>query len=308
MYSRQRKDKFFDSLNKNQSTIDVDKRTISALLWFEKENKKDFCEFTYDEISKMYQAMPGKSHTYYAKINGILKEYTDWCIKNKYYNGPNNYVGFNAASFVSFREVKYYRESTLLSLSGKFINPVDKFILLAPFYGFRNVDNYREITELNSSSFDITHNEIIVSGRRIKVAPTLISCGLEAINTYSYQWGDGIRTNDIYGPGIIKYRNTKSLKSFNINMYISNKYNRVIRPIINDDNCTYKKIYDSGIISFTLNHLLINHTENLLELWRDDAFQKDVIDRFQIVNKKSFLYVYGPKIQEAISSWKNNGQ
>lgn len=301
MYSIKRKEKYYTSINKSETTIQTEQKIISSLNTYEKSYKKDLCEFSIDDIWNMYKDLAGKSHTYYARINSVLKHYTDWCLNNNYYFGQNNYAQFSVADFIEIKSIEYYSESTLLSLCSKLINPVDKFIFLAPFYGFRNFDKYSDITLLRDYSFDVAHNEIKVNGRTIKVSPQLINYGLTALHTYTYDWGDGIRSNDIYGDGIIKYRNTKSIKEFNINMYISNKFNRVIRPAINDSNCTYKKIFDSGVVNFTCKHIVLNNNCDLLELWDNPAFQYDVITRFQIINKKSFLYVYGPKVKEALN-------
>ena len=292
-------DEYFASdrlVGQTQSTVDKKQFAISKVKEFAQLRNKDFCEFTADDINDMYRMSDQDSRTL-MKVNGILKDYTDWCIENGYTKQNNLYAQVKITTFTSNLNRTYYSEQALLSASTKLDNPMDVFLLLAPFYGLRNNDGFADIAVLTSESFDEKNNTVTTNGRTFKAHPRLIRSGIDSANTYKYYWQNG-RSNDMVGDGVIKFREGTLLTNMALDNLIRQKYSRLIRKRINDPDCTYKKIFESGIVTKTIDLMFKYNVSDILDIWDVTEFQKEVIDRFQIPNKRSFLYVYGYKITD----------
>lgn len=283
MYNEERKKEFIESY------YNTDGSKTTATVWFSRmfepkeiELNKDLCEFDRKTIIKVYEGSNCASMTL-SIINSIAKNYTDWCVKNGFVE-ENPYNDITLYDLIaSAPDKKIYSMQEIIDVSESFDNDGDKFIILAPFFGFSSVNSYRDYTDLKLSDVDCESGVIKLHNRNITVPEwfaRLTAACFKADHYIIWMDGDGDKRVDVgyplVGDGVIKFK--ANAESGDVGTYIRNKYARKIKKTL---NITYSDITNSGIVYYSKCIVREKEFKNFDQLWASKDFKENVLGRFE---------------------------
>ena len=298
------RDEFLNQLEyKNSSNVQKAKNVLNIAADYEEKYDKPLCEFTKADIDRMYKEMESVSISDLQTTHLVYKRYVDWCIANGY-KGDNNFNEFSNADIVL-----YVKKDELISLNelrlyrSYFENPVDRFILASPYFGFSSKNGYEDYDDLIEEKFDTETNEILLPGRIISVPDWFIKDAIDAINTYEII-RDGKVKVYLTGDEVIKAmkRNEDDKEEYEVNLmqYISKKFSRVIKPTLNDNEAiTHYNIARSGIVANSKRIMEKYGVTTLKELFKIEEFKTDVLARYRVKDRLwSFNQAYGKYLEQ----------
>lgn len=276
----------------------VDKRIYNILKKFsqyEDELGEDACDFTKEEILECHKKSK-VSITSVMAINGVLANYTDWCIEHGYRKGDNNYRTITPVDLKRIGEATaIYTIGELINISKQFENPIDRVLILAPFYGFTTKDNCEDYDRLRKGDIDVENGVIKLPSREITAPSEFCSLLIECLSNYKYVFGrEGEHYYDLNGDGLIK---TKSAElTVNYQNIIAQKYTRNFRAKISD--ITYSKVTDSGFVYYAKQLVREIEVQDPYDLWEDKRFKPDVLARYRMEGLRRVVYLskYAPLI------------
>lgn len=284
MYNEERKREFINEFYANEDSIDVYVSMFNNAALFENKLNKDLSEFTTDEIEAMYTDIQSASVKYLSSLNSLFSKYVGWL------GVQNNYIRYSFSDMGLFVKKEVYTEIDLIILSRKFDNMVDKFLLLAPYYGFTSKDEFKDIELLTQDNIMLSEGEIKLWNRTITAPNWFIKIILETFNTYTYvarkDQEHGEIIYDLMGDGLIKFFRSANYAGGGIRDYIYNKYKRLFKKV--DPNISYINVFKSGVIDRTKRIMLEKGYTDIKEVWGDDDFLIDVVERYQLTKKKFY--------------------
>lgn len=285
---------------KNHDNINRVNKKLKTAEYYEEKYNKPLCEFTRDDIDRMYKDKGSVSISDLQVTNFIYRKYVDWCISNGY-KGKNNFESFsnsdivlyvNADELISMNELMLYRSYLE--------NPVDRFILAAPYFGFSSKNEYEDYEDLTYDKFDRETNEVLLPGRIIPVPDWFIDDAINAINSYELK-KDKVVKAYLTGECVIKAKvegNNNSIVT--LSKYLTNKFARVIKPAVkNNKKVNPYNIARSGIVANSKRIIEKYGVTTLKELFKIEEFKTDVLVRYKVKDRLwSFNQAYGKYLEQ----------
>ena len=298
-YNEEQKYAYIESSSsKSERAITVLSACFEGICPYEVEAQKDFCEFTTDEVKNAINNMHIESVSGVDKFFYNLFGYVDWCVQNGYVESNNmNGLVPRRDLYTSAIQNGLINEAQLLVYARQLKNPCNRFLLMAPFYGFScresKGDDYKGLTE---QSFDFDNMRVIINENRIidKVPMEFLSYGVASAKTYKmvpeYQTNSLNSGTEyrLFGNGVLKYRSYATLQSTRYFVY-----NRFAKTFIIKFGKVFSlpNVTKSGIVHFAREAAIETGIFNAGRLFQTDAFRRDVIERFEISPKSKQKYV-----------------
>ena len=228
---------------------------------YEEKFGKDLCNFSSIEIDALLRGLDFRSVPSFMVTKTHLKQYVDWCIKNRADScGKNRFDEISiddAPRFVNkaYRMARVVSRDEVSHWCELMPNPGDAVILLGLFEGIRGKD-FCELSEMKGSDVDFDAKLIKLAGRTkpFKSSSELLKYIEAALDTTEYIALTGENERRIVfavSDKVIKdYPNIKSgeVTSFRLGRRIYTKLARVFDYLGVADWMTAKAIFDSGII------------------------------------------------------------
>lgn len=294
-HNAERKAEFIASLPP-KSKIPTVRVAFDTLSKYEEKFHKDICDFTVDEIREAYIGMEEYNAEYLYRINRMMRKYTDWCIQNKLTNTDNSYNTFTidelldcvaADDFISPQRVREwaYRFSE---------NPMDAFLIAAPFYGLSSKNGYAEYI-LTRDNIQVNEESAVLKlpSRELVVPVYVADYALRAIDATEYTI-HSINAIHPFIPSdyVIKFVQKSTNTKRNVGTLIANKYARLFKQALHDKNLTPKKLAKSGMVYFARKIMLQYGTRRIEDVYGTPEFQKDVIERFCLSKSTYTIYFF----------------
>ena len=246
----------------------------------EEKLQKDVGEFSKEEIIQAFMSGKKRSartlYTYCNKIRKYCLWYNQFILKNNQDVDWN--IGLSEAKELVSKDVKQegeynlqlYSKDLIDRLIDMQINPVQKLILCATYYGISG-NRYAQITTLKSSSvtddhklklYDWINNQLQVD-RTISVSEQILFYLQESCDTYTFKVpnpedpGKILSEFSLTGPYAIKSSNDTEVKVEDIDIewlgrktqVIVNRMEKLIYPVGFEEKINLKKVYLSGFIN-----------------------------------------------------------
>lgn len=280
MYRRSAKTKF-TKMYKNKALLYF---VFNITEPYEVKWKKDVCEFTNANIINMYKRI---AHDYLSllRFHIVLEEYATF-VKGS----DNSYSKIDLRQIYNKNNI--YTECDICFFVNSLINPVDKILIQAPFYG---VYDYDELESISKSSIDVKNNVLHLPNREIVVPEDLLTNMIDCIDTYEY-----VNGNDSYpliGDGIIKFKETLNLYSQSVRYYVNNRYTRKYKREI-DSGLSYYRVCKSGIINAAANVKSKYCISSIKDLLKHSGFEIMVTKQYSPINVEPIIienkeYLFG---------------
>lgn len=292
----ERKEKFL------QSNMDITKSTALGLLKkveeFEHLFEIDASEFTKEQILIFFKSLESKSLDSINVQLYIMARYTDWCIENIISESDVNH----------YKEISKYDKENFILVEGKerFFgfeemeqmslmlrhNPVDQFMLWAPWYGIGAVRR-EELESITINDLDENGVLHLENGRQIILDNNFYYIFTNACTTYTYIRQDGAQV-PLVGEGA--WKRAINTRGNNIRTKMNSKYLRIARYVGRELN--YNTIQVSAIIH-TLKTEAKNQGIELETFIRISPKVEEIFDHFNYRTTvslgrriSSFLYSY----------------
>lgn len=300
----ERKEEFLNEIYTNEETLRVWTNIFTLAERAEDRFNKDLSEFSNDEIEEMLEDYDSITPVFLDRTVKLFNRYTGWCIEHGYReNGNNNYSVYEFQDMARFvRPIELYSEVDILRMCQELENPIDRFLVAAPFFGFRHTKAYIDITSVTREDINKEECTIQLVDRVISVPEWFINLTLETMDTYVYTAipnslsNNRVQTYNLYGSGIIKYRVSDLTDIESVTFYISNKFRRKI-SVAFGFKISYMDIFKSGCLYRSKKIMLEEKIDNFDELWNNATFRKDVKERYQIT-RKQFYEQYNVLLKE----------
>lgn len=189
-YNEEYKERF---INERIMTVIASREYLTSVFkrvsQFEAEYGRDACEFNTYEIKNMYKAMNTSSLNALSVLNATLAGYTFWCIKEGLKRDIQNHYNevsredLQGCINIEALKVSVLSKKKLLSVVDTFINPMDKYVVMALFEGIRG-NLYSDIVNLQIT--DIEGNIVHLPDRDISVGDEFLKFAKEAYNSSQY--------------------------------------------------------------------------------------------------------------------------
>ena len=277
MANYERKERFLnESYDDNEELKEKLMSAFSTAERTENRFKKDLAEFSRSEIEDLLVDFESASPVYLDRTRMMFGRYTDWCINNGYVDKrENDYYSFSFTDIGKYaRNVGECSELDILEMCEDLENPMDKFLVAAPFFGFRKNNVYSDITTLKKENINKNAGTMIVDDRIITVPDWFINVTLDSFNTYKYVSpaksinNNKIQEYNLAGSGVIKYRASNNFTGGNIHNLIWNKYCRLF-SVIYGSKITYSDVFKSGYIYRAKRIILEYDIKDVKELWEN---------------------------------------
>ena len=193
LYNREFKDLFLEEYLTDDKSRESYAVVLIKIAKYEKNLKKDLCQFSKKEILGMFKKMKINSHTTMKTLFNICKTYSSWtCGKkiNRDYNIPFSSIEFERDIFplLVFEELKdkYITEKQLWEIiDNNSFNAQDIVCLLLPFY-FIKGDKCVDMINLKIDNVNIDKLTITVGDREILMQKRVIDIIMNAYNQTIY--------------------------------------------------------------------------------------------------------------------------
>jgi hypothetical protein len=259
--SLNRKKRFIENCNYNEPTIPVLEMWFNKVAPIEKTTGKDLAEFTRDEIINLYKSFNLRSKQTLLTATYFFFNYYNWCLSEKYVTNTINQFDPNMIKSVIDEAIpiellgdKYYRKQEMYDYIDMVYDPVNKFILYAPFRGCLGAEG-EDIIHLKLSDInEETKTVNLYSGKILKVDDLFIKLAKEADKQMLYQ--PDKEAINYYGrlsydesSYIIKTCRTKS-KDTPVRYPILQQKIRLIKKQTGNRFINLKNSYDNGLINY----------------------------------------------------------
>ena len=186
MYNSKIKEDFFNHYMQQRVIAETSLYSLFRKTeYFENILETDCCDFTEEDIQKMYTWFKAKSVYVLMNYNSILKAYTNWMIQNE--NASSNaYIAYdirklipcvpdNATSIISREELDYMEK--------RLLNSSDRAIVDCLWEGLAG-RSMRDIVDIKKSDINLKTNELkLQSGKAIILTDKLLHFLLQAMDS-----------------------------------------------------------------------------------------------------------------------------
>lgn len=291
MYNPHKKNAFINKGNFTEKETEKIKSRFELSAPFEKELDKDLCEFNVDEISAMFRSrIENVTPTTVMRDNDTYRAYAEYATSRGWTEKNNFQHEYYVSIFNDVDARDFYTPSDIETMMALLENSCDKFLIGAPFYGLSSQNGFADFTQLRRESFNTELETVTLYDNRVVTMPLhIIRHGITALDTYEYHTPTG--TFQLYGEGIIKVAiKPKGNSTGDISTVIYNRYNRSFKNKI--PGCSFNKIYKAGIIYRMKLIADEKAIDDINQLWHDNDFQKEVVYRFAVKDRKSFTRTF----------------
>lgn len=203
MYNSKLKEEFIDHYMQQRVVAETSLYSLFRKTeYFENILETDCCDFTEEDIQKMYTWFKAKSVYVLMNYNSILKAYTNWMIQNE--NASSNaYIAYdirklipcvpdNATSIISREELDYMEK--------RLLNSSDRAIVECLWEGLAG-RSMRDIVDIKKSDINLKTNELkLQSGKAIILTDKLLHFLLQAFDENEYAcYGTTGRKKRVFG-------------------------------------------------------------------------------------------------------------
>lgn len=312
MYNANQKQQFIESLPP-KAKVHVARVSFEKLSVTELKLKKDLCNFNVEEIKSAYRKLNEYNVEYVYRVNSMMRKYADWCIENGLSSTKENDFSklninelltcVSAENFISeqqIREWAYEVED----------NPVNPFLISAPFYGLSKENEYEEFV-LTRDNIDLPINGayavLTLPTRKLTVPRYVAHYALDAIESTEYfiPSSDGTRqVGHRYekSNNVIKFIAKRSNNECKIDNLILGRYSHLFKKKFGDNSLTFTKVFRSGMVHHAKYIMQQHHAQNVDDVYDLPDFQKEVIERFRLNKSQYSAYFFMKLVNEGKSS------
>lgn len=179
MYNQERKQRYI-KYKTGQISVNNLNSVFNAAENFEIRLGKDLCDFTTDEVRKMYKLFNIKSIDVLINRNSVYKNYTSWAqTEGLVIDNQNHYSEFDINMIDLCLNKNAVRQSivsreTIFSWAEEIVNPRDAFVLACVFE-FGKGDYFNDIVLARMQDINIENKTMqLFSGRIVRISDQLI--------------------------------------------------------------------------------------------------------------------------------------
>lgn len=172
---------------------------------YEENLGKDCCQFTQDEILKMYEEFQAKSVYVLLNYNVILKAYCAW---QKHYNGLSTEIGYENITkhmlelLIPKSAMQVLSREEVIDIENQLYNWTDKAIVEALFEGLSG-NSMRDLVSIEKKMINHKEKQLILpDGRVFDLTDRLYDLLMESFDETEYLcYGSTMRVKKLIGVG-----------------------------------------------------------------------------------------------------------
>lgn len=179
MYNQERKQRYIKYKTSKTSVNNLNS-IFNAAEHFEVQSNKDLCDFTTDEIRRMYKLSNINSIDVLINRNSVYKNYTSWAqTEGLVIDNQNHYSEFDINMLDLYLNKNALKQTivdreTIFSWAERIVNPRDAFVLVCIFE-FGKGDYFNDIVLARMKDIDLEEKTMkLTSGRTVKISDQLI--------------------------------------------------------------------------------------------------------------------------------------
>lgn len=223
---------------------------------YEEELHKDCCQFTQDEILKMYKKFQAKSVFVLLNYNVILKAYCAW---QKHYNNLNTEVAYNNITkemlkpLIPKSATKVLSREDVTDIEDQLYNWTDKAIVEALFEGLSG-NSMRDLISVETNMIDHKKKQLLFpDGRVFDLTDRLYNLLMESFNEVEYLcYGPAMRVKKLNGVGRLYKERDNAHATDSDDKYFRWVYRKIqnARKHVGINDLTMKNLTTAGLIYY----------------------------------------------------------
>ena len=260
---------------------------------------KDCCQFTQNEVLKMYKEFQAKSVFVLLNYNVILKAYCAW---QKYYNKLETEIAYDNITkdmlkpLIPASAMKVLSREDVIDIEDQLYNWTDKAIVEALFEGLSG-NSMRDLVSVEEDMIDHKNKQLVFTdGRVFDLTDRLYNLLMETFNETEYLcYGSTIRVKKLNGVGRLYKERDNAHAAESDDKYFRWVYRKIqnARRHVGVNNLTMKNLAIAGLIYYLRKgmdqtglelkpFLLTEMGEKLMDKYGyDSAFRVDnIINRY----------------------------
>jgi hypothetical protein len=221
---------------------------------YEESLNKDCCQFTQDEVLKMYKDFKAKSVFVLLNYNVILKAYCAW---QKYYNGlktENVYESITRQMLDPLTpEMKVLSREDVTDIEDQLYNWTDKAIIEALFEGLSG-NSMRDLVQVDADMVDHKRKQLVFpDGRVFDLTDRLYNLLIKTFDETEYLcYGSTMRIKKLIGTGRLYKERDNAHAMDSDDKYFRWVYRKVqnARKHVGINDLTMKNLATAGLIYY----------------------------------------------------------
>lgn len=297
-YNAKQKEQFIASLPP-KAKVSTARVAFNKLSAYESKHQEDACNFNKSEIKDAYKGLNEYNTEYLYRIHNMMRKYTDWCIKeglsgtnqNEYSNiGIHELSQCVAVSdIISQQQIREWA----IELEE---NPINSFLISAPFYGLSNANNFEEFV-LTRDNIQMPKNGstaiLLLPTRKLVIPRYIAHYAIDSIESTQYfVSANNAKYTYIPSECVIKFLRKSSNSDTKISWLIANRYTRLFKPLFNDKTLSFTKVARSGMAYYAKSIMHKYKAQCVDDVYDTKEFQEDVIDRFRLNKSTYSIYFF----------------
>ena len=221
---------------------------------YEESLNKDCCQFTQDEVLKMYEDFEAKSVFVLLNYNVILKAYCAW---QKYYNCLETESAYESITRQMLNplipEMKVLSREDITDIEEQLYNWTDKAIIEALFEGLSG-NSMRDLVQVDANMIDHKRKQLIFpDGRVFDLTDRLYDLLMKTFDETEYLcYGSTMRIKKLIGTGRLYKERDNAHALDSDDKYFRWVYRKVqnARKHVGINNLTMKNLATAGLIYY----------------------------------------------------------
>lgn len=221
---------------------------------YEESLNKDCCQFTQDEVLKMYKDFKAKSVFVLLNYNVILKAYCAW---QKYYNGlktENVYESITRQMLDPLTpEMKVLSREDVTDIEDQLYNWTDKAVIEALFEGLSG-NSMRDLVQVDADMVDHKRKQLVFpDGRVFDLTDRLYNLLIKTFDETEYLcYGSTMRIKKLIGTGRLYKERDNAHAMDSDDKYFRWVYRKVqnARKHVGINDLTMKNLTTAGLIYY----------------------------------------------------------
>lgn len=255
MYQSETKESFIEDYMKSRV---VAKTSLYSLFRktekYEESLNKDCCQFTQDEVLKMYEDFKAKSVFVLLNYNVILKAYCAW---QKYYNSLETDIAYDNITRDMLEplipEIKVLSREDVTDIEDQLYNWTDKAIVEALFEGLSG-NSMRDLVSVNIDIIDHKRKQLIFpDGRVFDLTDRLYMLLIQTFNETEYLcYGPAMKIKKLIGTGRLYKERDNAHAMDSDDKYFRWVYRKIqnARKHVGINDLTMKNLAAAGLIYY----------------------------------------------------------
>lgn len=223
---------------------------------YEENLNKDCCQFTQDEVLKMYEEFQAKSVFVLLNYNVILKAYSAW---QKYYNGLKTEIAYENITRSMLEPIIVRNIASTLSrddvtdIEDQLYNWTDKAIVEALFEGLSG-NSMRDLVSIDENMIDHQRKQLIFpDGRVFNLSNKLYYLLIKSFEETEYIcYGPAMRVKKLVGNGRLYKERDNAHAMDSDDKYFRWVYRKIqtVRKHVGISNLTMKNLTLAGLLYY----------------------------------------------------------